>query len=117
MWQMRLNRETVHTWRQAVARVGPPSWSRLKPMGASDKALTTMIVVALQSITPRSGTPATFMVEQIVQIVAVRREDLADLGRPVSHWMPREVAEEVRKRGIVETISTRSVGRFLKSID
>jgi putative transposase len=42
-------------------------------------------------------------------------EDPADSGRPVSHWTPREVAEEVRKRGIVETISTRSVGRFLKS--
>jgi putative transposase len=42
-------------------------------------------------------------------------EDPAASGRPISHWTPREVAEEVRKRGIVETISTRSVGRFLKS--
>src|SRR5207249_986229 len=49
------------------------------------------------------------------EIVAVACEAPTDSGRPVSHWTPREVAEEVRKRGIVETISTRSVGRFLKS--
>jgi putative transposase len=89
----------------------------LEPMeadGSPEKALTTMIVEALTDH-PRSGTPATFTAEQIVQMVAVACEDPADSGRPVSHWTPREVAEEVRKRGIVETISTRSVGRFLKS--
>ena len=82
--------------------------------GSSDKVLTMVIVEALTDH-PRAGTPATFTAEQIVQIVAVACEDPADSGRPVSHWTPREVAEEVRKRGIVETISTRSVGRFLKS--
>jgi putative transposase len=64
---------------------------------------------------PRAGTPATCTAEQIVQIVAVACEDPADSGRPVSHWTPREVAEEVRKRGLMETISTRRVGRFLQS--
>ena len=82
--------------------------------GSSDKILTTVIVEALTDH-PRAGTPATFTAEQIVQIVAVACEDPADSGRPVSHWTPCEVAEEVRKRGIVETISPRSVGRFLKS--
>jgi putative transposase len=82
--------------------------------GSSDKVLTTVIVEALTDH-PRAGTPATFTAEQIVQMVAVACEDPADSGRPVSHWTPREVAEEVCKRGIVETISTRSIGRFLKS--
>jgi putative transposase len=80
----------------------------------SDKTLTTRIVEALADHL-RSGTPATFTAEQMVQIVAVAWEDPADSGRPVSHRTPREVAEEVRKRGLVETISTRSVGRFLQS--
>jgi len=111
--QMRLNRETVHTWRQRWRALAP----KLEPIaadGGHEKGLPTMIVEALTDH-PRSGTPATFTAEQIVQIVAVACEDPADSGRPVSHWTPREVAEEVRKRGIVETISTRSVGRFLKS--
>ena len=50
-----------------------------------------------------------------MQIVAVACRAPCESGRPISRWTPREVADEVRKRGIVETISTRSVGRFLKS--
>ena len=111
--QMRLNRGTVHTWRQRWLALAP-TLEQLEANGDSDKALTTIIVEALAD-RPRSGTPATFTAEQIVQIIAVACEEPADSGRPVSHWTPREVAEEVRKRGIVETISTRSVGRFLKS--
>jgi putative transposase len=113
MRQMRLNRGTVHTWRRRWLALAP-KLEQIEADGGSDKALTTMIVAALTD-RPRSGTPATFTAEQIVQMVAVACEDPADSGRPVSHWTPREVAEEVRKRGIVETISTRSVGRFLKS--
>jgi hypothetical protein len=41
-------------------------------------------------------------------------ESPAASGRPVSHWTPRELAAEVIKRGIIDRISTRSVGRFLK---
>ena len=64
---------------------------------------------------PRPGTPATFSVEQWCQIMALACEPSADLGRPISHWTPRELADEAIKRGIVETISERHVGRFLKS--
>jgi putative transposase len=91
-----------------------PKLAQMEIDGGSDKALTAVIRAALTDH-PRSGTPATFTAKQIVQIVAVACEDPAASGRPISHWTPREVAEEVRKRGIVETISTRSVGRFLKS--
>jgi putative transposase len=64
---------------------------------------------------PRPGTPATFSVEQWCQIMALACESPADSERPISHWTPREVAAEAIKRGIVETISERHVGRFLKS--
>ena len=113
MRQMHLNRETVRVWRRRWLALAP----KLEPLEAdegSDKALYAMIVEALTDH-PRPGTPATFTAEQIVQSVAVACEDPADSGRPVSHWTPREVAEEVRKRGIVAAISTRSVGRFLQS--
>ena len=87
---------------------------QLASEGVSDKVLTTVIEEALTDIL-RLGTPATFTVEQIVQIVAVACENPAEAGRPISQWTPREVADEVIQRGIVETISTRSVGRFLQS--
>jgi putative transposase len=113
MRQMHLNRGTVQMWCRRWCALA----SKLEHMeadGCRDKALTTAIVEVLTDH-PRSGTPATFTAEQLVQMVAVACEDPAESGPPVSHWTPREVAEEVRKRGIVETISPRSVGRFLKS--
>ena len=113
MRQMHLKRGTVQVWCRRW-RALAPKLAQLEADEGSDKALCTRIVEALTDQL-RPGTPATFTAEQMVQIVAVACEDPADSGRPVSHWTPREVAEEVRKRGIVATISTRSVGRFLQS--
>jgi putative transposase len=62
----------------------------------------------------RSGAPATFTAEQVVQIIAVACEDPQRSDYPISHWTPKEVAQEVIKRGIVRSISPRQVGRFLK---
>lgn len=64
---------------------------------------------------PRPGAPAPFSAEQWCQIIALACEPPEASGRPISHWTPRELADEARKRGIVETISERHVGRFLKS--
>ena len=63
----------------------------------------------------RPGTPATFSAEQWCQIMALACEPPADSARPISHWTPRELADEAIKRGIVAPISERHVGRFLKS--
>jgi len=63
---------------------------------------------------PRAGCGGTFTAEQIAQILAVACEPPENSGRPVTHWTPRELADEVIKRGIVPSISVRHVGRFLK---
>jgi putative transposase len=63
---------------------------------------------------PRAGCGGTFTAEQIARIIAVACETPEKSGRPVSHWTPRELADEVMKRGIVPSISVRHVGRFLK---
>ena len=64
---------------------------------------------------PRPGTPGTFSAEQWCQIMALACEPPEASGRPISQWTPRELADEAIKRGMVETISERHVGRFLKS--
>jgi putative transposase len=71
-------------------------------------------IVELLSDLPRSGCFGKFTPEQITLILAVACEPPEDSGRPVSHWTPRELADEVRQRGIVESISRRQVARFLK---
>ena len=63
----------------------------------------------------RPGAPATFRAEPWCQIIALACEPPEAAGRPISHWTPRELADEARKRGIVQTISERHVGRFLQS--
>lgn len=65
---------------------------------------------------PRPGTPPTFTPEQITQIVAIACEDPQACGRPVTHWSEAEIADEAIRRGIVESISRHSIGRFLREL-
>ena len=65
----------------------------------------------------RPGGPMTFSLEQILQLFAMACEKPDDYGRPISHWSARELADELIKQGIVETISPRHVGRLLEEAD
>jgi len=61
---------------------------------------------------PRPGSPGVFTAEQICQLLAVACETPPE---HLSHWTQPELAKTLINRGIVETISASSVGRFLKS--
>jgi putative transposase len=63
---------------------------------------------------PRSGAPATYTPEQICAVIAMTCERPSESERPISHWSQREIADEAIRRGLVPSISQRSVGRFLK---
>ena len=65
---------------------------------------------------PRSGAPATITAEQICAVVALACERPDEAGVPISHWSAGDLAREAVRRGIVTSISPRSVGRFLKRI-
>jgi transposase len=64
---------------------------------------------------PKSGRPARITPEQICQIIALACEIPAASDRPISQWSARELADEIMRRGIVDRISPRHAGRFLKS--
>ncbi len=111
-----IDRGTVRTWRmrwlealprlKAAENVGDDDDDR-------DERVVSGLVEEVLVDEPRSGKPATFSPEQICQIVALACEDPRESGRPVTHWSTPELADEAVKRGIVESISPRSVGRFL----
>ena len=63
---------------------------------------------------PRPGAKATFSPEQICAIVALACESPEDSGLPITHWSQSELAREAARRGLVDPISHRSIGRFLK---
>ena len=62
----------------------------------------------------RTGAPATFSLEQILQLFAMACEKPEQYERPISEWTAGELAAEMVKQGIVESISPRHVGRLLE---
>jgi putative transposase len=71
-------------------------------------------VTARLSDAARSGAPATFTPGQVCAIMALACEPPGQSDLPLSHWSQSELAREAVKRGIVDSISHGSVGRFLK---
>lgn len=109
----KLDRGTVRYWRGRWLELTPKLTSA-EASEVSDEDLRDLVLTGLSDL-PRSGTPPTFTAEQIVQLVAVSCEEPGHSQRPISHWTPAELADEVVKRHIVERISVSSVERFLKS--
>jgi len=63
---------------------------------------------------PRPGVAPTFTPEQRAQMAALACEAPATAERPISQWTGREIADELKKRGIVTQISPRHAARLLK---
>lgn len=99
--QLDLDTETTGLWRQR--------W-----LGFQAIPLAELSIEERLADLPRSGAPAHFTAEQVCQIVALACEEPGASSRPISQWSQREIADEIIKRGIVETISPRQAGRFLK---
>ena len=110
--QLSLNRLTVRTWRRRW-QAAADDLKAAEAADADDKVLLGRIEAVLDDAR-RPGAPGDFTAEQLTQIISVACESPEDSGRPVSHWTPRELADEVIKRGIVSSISPRTVGRFFK---
>ena len=110
---LKMDRGVVRSWRKRWLELAP-RLSQAEASASSDPDLRNLVLGGLSDL-PRSGTPPTFSAEHIVQIVAIACEEPSGSGRPISHWTPPELAAEVVKRQIVESISVSSIGRFLKS--
>lgn len=61
----------------------------------------------------RSGSPGKFTPTQVVGIISIACEPPSHCDRPVTTWTGRELADEAVKRGLVDSISTSQVNRFL----
>jgi putative transposase len=111
-WQ----RETAGLWRQRWLEAAPALEQLEREAVLSEGAETTLAAGLAESLKdqPRPGTPATFSPHQIVGIIAVACEDPKLSGYPISHWTPGDLRREIIKRDIVQEISARQVGRFLK---
>ena len=93
--------DTARLWRQR--------WLSLQPVALADLS----VAERLEDL-PRPGTPPRLTADQICQIERLACEKPEKSARPISQWTGREIADEVVKRGIVDTISPRHAARLLK---
>ena len=99
--ELGVSEEMPRTWR---AR-----WKLFEDIPLKDKSVAERLADA-----PRPGAPATISPEAYCQIMALACKPPEEFGRPISQWTSRELAEQAIQNCIVETISSRQVGRFLK---
>lgn len=99
--ELNISRDMARLWRHR--------WLELNP--------TELPVAERLADAPRPGGPATFTPEQTLQLFALACTNPSESQRPISHWTPRELADEMVKRGWVESISPRHVGRLLTEAD
>lgn len=93
--------DTVRRWRKR--------WLEFQPLSLDDLPVEGRLGDA-----PRSGVPRRITDEQVCQIMALACELPEESGRPISQWTAREIADEIKRRGIVEEISDRHAARLLK---
>jgi putative transposase len=99
--ELNISRDMARLWRQR--------WL--------ERAATNRPVAERLADAPRPGAPPTFTLEQTLQLFALACSNPEASRRPISHWTPRELADELVQRGIVESISPRHVGRLLAEAD
>jgi putative transposase len=93
--------DTVRLWRDRWA-------------GLAGIDLKTLSVAERLQEAPRPGVAPKFTAEQRCQMAALACEAPAKAGRPISQWTGREIADELKARGIVQDISPRHAARLLK---
>ena len=109
--KLSISRRTVYHWRECWLS----QTDQLCQIEAeADDAALSRAILSTLSDAPRSGAPVTYTAEMVCQIIAVSCENPLECGYPISHWTPQALRLEVIDREIVEDISTRQLGRFLK---
>ena len=98
---LKISVDTVRMWRKR--------WADLKPITLKDLSVGERLADL-----PRPGAPTRFTADQVCQMERLACEKPEKLGRPISQWTGREIADELMKRKIVDQISNRHAARLLK---
>jgi putative transposase len=107
----RKNKEIVEKYQVTAdtTRLWRNRWVDLQDISLADLSIEDRLQDA-----PRPGAPAKITADQRCQIEALACEKPEHSERPISQWTAREIADEVKKRQIVQEISPRHAARLLK---
>jgi transposase len=109
--EMGIGREQVGRWRSRYAQ----AHELLTHVELEEPRKLKQLIVNILSDEQRTGAPSTFTSEEKAAIIALACQNPEELGLPFSHWTPKLLQIEVINRGIVASISTMHIGRFLKA--
>jgi putative transposase len=99
--ELHVDTETVRKWRNR--------WVQLQEID-----LETLTIAERLKDVQRPGKPSKITEEQRCQMAVLACEAPSQAERPMSQWTGREIADEMKTRGIVEKISPRHAARLLK---
>jgi len=105
------NKEIAHAYNVTLdtVRLWRNRWIKLQDIAIDDLSLEDRLQDA-----PRPGAPARITADQRCRIEALACEKPDESDRLITHWTAREIADEVKKRKIVDHISPRHAARLLK---
>lgn len=110
--RVEVSRKQVGLWRRRWQQ-SMPALTAIEPQETT--AALRRALEEVLSDAPRAGSPGKFSAEQVTEILGVACETPELSGRPITHWTGKELADEVVKRGIVESISTSQIHRYLRA--
>ena len=108
--QVGLGQDSVSKWRGRFLKSLP----LLQEVAEKDPSHLEEAVSSFLNDCPRPGQPSHYTDEQIIKILEIACRDPQEFGYEVSQWSLNLLVDAVIKEGIVESISAKTVSRFLK---
>jgi len=109
-YQVSIKQDSVSKWRTRFLKALP----HLEEVEAQNPAQLEAEVSALLSDYARPGQPPTYTDEQIVKILEIACRSPEEYGYETSHWSLNQLVAVTIKEGIAESISAKTISRFLK---
>lgn len=108
--QVGLGQDSVSKWRTRFLKALPV----LQEVAEKNPYQLEDMVAEFLDDNPRPGQPSHYTDEQIIKILEVACRNPEEFGYEDSHWSQNLLVAAVVKEGIVESISAKTIGRFLK---
>lgn len=108
--QTGLSRNSVSKWRQRFLDALP----LLEELIQIDSSNLENTLVSLLKDLPRPGHQRNFTDVQIIKILEIACRNPAEFGYESSHWSLNQLVKVTIDKGIVDSISAKTISRFLK---
>ena len=108
--QAGLGQDSVSKWRSRFIKSLP----LLQEIAEKDPSSLEKAVSSFLNDCPRPGQPSHYTDEQIIKILEIACRNPEELGYEASHWSLSLLVDAVIKEGIADSISAKTISRFLK---